>query len=414
MSTVTLYTKDYQIIDSEVNIFGSKSISNRLLLIRALSKKNFNISNISKSKDTLLMQLLLNNSNEYILDAGDAGTVYRFITAYLALKPGKQFLTGSKRMLERPIAILVEALNKLGADIKYAGKENYPPLNINNPKLGKSYYKTIHLDASVSSQYISALLMIAPTLQKGLEIVLSENPVSQSYIEMTLFLMKEFGAQIIKKENVIHVSNGSYLPKDILVESDWSSISYFYTIAALYDGPVNLRFNTFFENSLQGDSVICKIMEKFGITSTFSEIGTLQVRKVKTILPEYFEYDFTNCPDLAQTICVLLAALKIPSLLTGLKTLKIKETDRIEALQKELLKFGAVLETTHDEIRIIKGIEDNIIPTIINTYNDHRMAMSFAPLVLKTGKLKIENKDVVNKSYPDFWADFKNLGFGLK
>ena len=404
-------------LDGLVQLNGSKSISNRLLIIRAISGMELEINNLSTADDTRTMVRLLKNQNELILDTGDAGTTYRFLTAYLALKNGKHFLTGSKRMMERPIAGLVSALRNLGANINYIGKEGYPPLSINTPEFHHIKRPELTIPSDISSQYISALLLIAPYLEKGLQLNLEGEPVSEPYIDMTLALMSEFGADINKQFNQLTIEPGKYINKKISVESDWSAASYFYAIAALFDGPVNLKLKTLQVYSLQGDSIISKIMRPFGIETIFDDNGEIEIKKEKTIIPERFDYDFTNCPDLAQTLAVIVAALDIPSKLTGLKTLLFKETDRISALKTELEKFNTQVVASENSLEIIKGIDKNLdTKTLhtVSTYNDHRMAMAFAPLTLIYGNLKMENKEVVAKSYPAFWDDLIKLGFVVK
>ncbi len=404
-------------LDGLVQLNGSKSISNRLLIIRAISGMELEINNLSTADDTRTMVRLLKNQNELILDTGDAGTTYRFLTAYLALKNGKHFLTGSKRMMERPIAGLVSALRNLGANISYIGKEGYPPLSINTPEFHHIKRPELTIPSDISSQYISALLLIAPYLEKGLQLNLEGEPVSEPYIDMTLALMSEFGADINKQLNQLTIAPGKYINKKISVESDWSAASYFYAIAALFDGPVNLKLKTLQVYSLQGDSIISKIMRPFGIETIFDDNGEIEIKKEKTIIPERFDYDFTNCPDLAQTLAVIVAALDIPSKLTGLKTLLFKETDRISALKTELEKFNTQVVASENSLEIIKGIDKNLdTKTLhtVSTYNDHRMAMAFAPLTLIFGNLKMENKEVVAKSYPAFWDDLIKLGFVVK
>ncbi len=417
MSNIRINTTKHSSLNGRILLNGSKSISNRLLIIKSLGEFDMEINNLSNAEDTRTLIRLLQNSQESILDAGDAGTAYRFLTAFLATKKGKHFLTGSKRMLERPIGILVETLGKLGAKITYAAKEGFPPLSINSPDFNQEINHSLDIQSGVSSQYISALLLIAPYLPNGIQLNLEGETVSEPYIDMTLSLMSEFGAVVRKQGNSILVEPGKYINKQIEVESDWSAASYFYAIAALFDGPVNLKLKTLQADSLQGDSIINKIMTTFGIETLFGENGEIEIKKEKTLIPEYFEYDFTNCPDLAQTLAVLVAALGVPSKLTGLQTLIIKETDRISALKTELEKFDAQIVATIISLEIIKGIDKNLdskTPPTVSTYKDHRMAMAFAPLSLIYGSLKMENKEVVAKSYPAFWDDLIKLGFAVK
>jgi 3-phosphoshikimate 1-carboxyvinyltransferase len=417
MSSVKISAPAFQKITSSIQISGSKSISNRLLMIQALAPEEMQIYNLSDADDSKTLLRLLVNSHESILDCGAAGTTFRFLTAYLSLKPGKHFLTGTKRMLERPIAELVNALNFIGADIRYAGKTDFPPLHIGAPNFSKTEQPVVDVRSDISSQFISALLLIAPSLPKGLIINKIGHPVSTDYVKMTIDLMKGFGISILEDENRLIVSAGQYQVMNFTVESDWSSASYFYCIAALSDCPVEIKLKTLYRNSLQGDACISSIMENFGVKSIFSENGELLISKKKTMMPECFEYDFTNCPDLAQTLAVILAGLNIPSKLTGLKTLVFKETDRIAALKTELEKLGCKIEITADSLEILKGITqpaDFKNTVTINTYKDHRMALAFSPLALLLGSVKIDQREVVNKSFPRYWDNLEKLGFQVK
>lgn len=395
---------------------GSKSISNRVLMMQALAGKAGEITNLSNAQDTTTLLRLLSNAKDQILDAGDAGTTYRFMTAYLATRPERSFLTGSMRMLERPIGILVEALNQIGANIRYGGKTGYPPLQIDSPLFDTTETPTLKIDSSVSSQYLSALLIIAPSLPTGLRIVLEGDTVSEPYIKMTCSLMNYFGIEIFRQGSIFHIEPQAYETKAIHIESDWSAASYYYAMAALSEDAVDLQLKTLYKDSVQGDAVIAAIMQKLGVKTTYHADGSIQIQKMKTKDIARFEYDFTNCPDLAQTIAVVLAGLGVNGILTGLQTLKIKETDRIVALKTELEKLGAKVEITDNSLEIKEGIKkaDSKTPALIATYKDHRMAMAFAPLVLKLGSLKFDNKEVVNKSYPAFWEDLKALGFVVK
>lgn len=402
-------------LSATIQLNGSKSISNRVLLIQALSSKEVSIKNLSNAEDTRTMLRLLQNEQDSILDAGDAGTAYRFLTAYLATRPGKQFLTGSKRMLERPIAVLVDALRGLGAQIRYAGREGFPPLQIDRPNFDHEIQPELHIQSTVSSQYISALLLIAPRLTKGLVLHLEGETVSEPYINMTLGLMKIFGADCKKLGNKIWVEPGNYEAANFEVESDWSAASYYYAFAALSEGKVNLKLSNLHKNSLQGDACIANIMRVFGVETEYFEDGSILIKKEQSLLPDFFECDFTHCPDIAQTLAVVVAGLGLSGRLTGLQTLVIKETDRIAALKTELEKLGAVVNISANSLEIAKGIpaEFDTKGITINTYNDHRMAMAFAPLVLRLGALKFDNREVVAKSYPKFWDDLALLGLKM-
>jgi len=396
-------------IKGTVKLNGSKSISNRVLIIDALTHNTFNIENLSDAQDTTTLKKALEKPSFYI-DAKAGGTTYRFLTAYLATLEGEHILTGSDRMKERPIAILVDALRCLGANIEYLEKEGYPPLKISG-KLEKGGKVT--LPGDVSSQYLTALLLIAPTLKGGLELEWTGTLVSKPYILMTLNLMEHFGAEWKLSDQSVTVKEGHYTAKDFYVEGDWSAASYFYSIAAL-SKEAEIDLVGLQEQSVQGDAVIEFMMEDFGIHSEYTPMDkTLHIRKNGQSLPESFTYDFLECPDLAQTLVAALSGLKINGSFSGLKTLKIKETDRVEALRIELAKFGAIFnENGEDEWSLdCSGGQQPEHRPIIETYEDHRMAMAVAPLCLAFGNLIIENPDVVNKSYPHFWEDLKSLGF---
>jgi 3-phosphoshikimate 1-carboxyvinyltransferase len=411
--TYTISKKDRH-LRGDIHLDGSKSISNRALIIRALCGEHFDIHHLSTSKDSELMQALLASDSE-VLDAGAAGTTFRFMTAYLAMKKGSQTLTGSERMKERPIGVLVEALKKLGADIEYLEKEGYPPLKINEPKnIGAANELTI--PASTSSQYISALLMIAPTLPKGLTLHLEGEIVSRPYLEMTLAMMAYFGIKYQWEDNRISIKPQAYQGKEFFVEADWSAASYWYAMAAFADD-CDLTLHGLFAESMQGDSVLPKMMEAFGVESTFGE-NKVRLRKSAAPPPPFFEWDFLPCPDVAQTLAVVCAGLGVHGVFTGLETLRIKETDRINALQVELHKVQSYLsllpgrfsKKSEKDFYMVQGkavVEST--PTFA-TYEDHRMAMAFAPLAM-LGKIKIEDPKVVGKSYPAFWDDLEKVGF---
>lgn len=395
-------------ITGSVNLPASKSISNRVLIISALSYNPYPIKNLSDSDDTkVLSAALYSNTNKF--DIGHAGTAMRFLTAFLSKIVGEWEITGSERMKQRPIKILVDALNELGAQIKYVENEGFPPIKILGSHLKG---KTITLDGSVSSQYISALLMIAPTIENGLTLKLSGNITSRSYIELTLKLMAKFGIQYEWKGNEITIPEQNYFPMDFTVEADWSGASYWYQTVALVN-----KGEVFLENlqldSLQGDAHVAGWFSQFGIQSIQKENGVL-LSKTKSIQPEKLILDFIENPDVAQTMACLCVAKRIPFHFSGLKTLKIKETDRIAALQNELAKFGAKLtEPQHGELAWNGQIEPSIkgeMP-LIETYHDHRMALAFAPMALAGYNFEIYDPMVVTKSYPNFWDDLRNVGF---
>lgn len=395
-------------ISGSINLPASKSISNRALIINALNYSPYPLRNLSDSDDTKVLAAAL-NSNTNKFDIGHAGTAMRFLTAFLSKVVGEWEITGSKRMQQRPISILVDALNSLGAQISYLKNEGYPPLKILGSNLTG---KTLELDGSISSQYISALLLIAPTINNGLTLKLTGEITSRSYIGLTLELMAKFGIQYRWEENEITMPEQHYLPIDFTVEADWSGASYWYQILSLCNSG-----EVFLENlelsSLQGDANIAGWFQQFGVHSTQKENGVL-LRKEEVSLPEKLHLDFIETPDVAQTMACLCVAKEIPFHFSGLKTLKIKETDRIAALQNELAKFGAILtEPKNGELawngQIHSGIKQET--PMIETYHDHRMALAFAPMALAGYKLRINDAMVVSKSYPGFWDDLRKVGF---
>ncbi len=395
-------------IKSSIQITGSKSESNRSLLLRSLFPK-ISISNLSNSDDAEVMQKGLKISHGEV-DIHHAGTAMRFLTGYFASQEGKEVvLTGSKRMTERPVKVLVEALKSLGADIEYVTNEGYPPIKIKGKKLTKN---EVSLPANISSQYISSLLLIAPSLENGLEIELMGKITSVPYIEMTLGLLNQIGVETSFKENIIKVSpKTSVGPKELVVESDWSSASYFYSVVALCEIGTEIKLSAYKRYSLQGDSVLSKIYQDFGVKTTFYE-NEIVLRKIENCKLQIITCDLANAPDIAQTIAVTCFGLGVGCELTGLHTLKIKETDRLEAMHMELSKLGAKVMVTDKSLTLEPTKE--IIPDVsIDTYNDHRMAMAFGPLAIKT-TLKINDAEVVSKSYPDFWEDLKKLGFDIQ
>ena len=393
---------------SELKITGSKSESNRVLLLQALFE-GLEIKNISNSDDSQLMQKAL-KSNSSVVDVHHAGTAMRFLTAYYATRLGKTTtLTGSSRMQERPIKILVDALNTLGASISYTKNDGYPPLLIEGKRLTKS---NVQMKANVSSQYISALLLIAPTLENGLTLDLEGEITSTPYIKMTLSLLNELGVQTSFEINTITVFPFRQLTsKTFVVESDWSSASYFYSIVALSPVGTQIAISEYKSTSLQGDAILQKIYKDLGVESTFNGT-TLILKKIETSSPNCLSIDLSNAPDIAQTIAVTCLGLKIDCDLTGLHTLKIKETDRLVALKNEIQKLGTTINITNNSLQLKSPLDLNP-GVVISTYNDHRMAMAFAPLALKT-QLFIDDAEVVSKSYPDFWNDLKTIGFTIE
>lgn len=395
--------------NSIINIGGSKSESNRLLILKA-QFQNITIKNLSESDDTNVLQQGLKVENGTV-NVHHAGTAMRFLTAYFSAKEGAEIiLTGSQRMQERPIGVLVDALNNLGADIQYLQNEGYPPLKIKGKKLQK---RNVAVQADISSQYISALMLIAPMLPNGLEITLKGKTISKPYIEMTLSLLKQIGVQANFHNNIVSISSLDKIEAiEIIVESDWSAASYFYSLVALSED-LEITLTSFSEDSLQGDAALSSIYKKLGVQTVFNTSdNSISLSKKNKQLPDSLKLNLTNTPDLAQTVAVTCFGLGIACELTGLQTLKIKETDRLSALQIELTKLGAVVHIDGASIRIRKSIQ--LVPNvIIETYQDHRMAMAFAPLALKIA-LSINNAGVVSKSYPNFWKDLKKTGISCE
>ena len=393
-------------LKSEISITGSKSETNRLLLLQALFP-NITLANTSNSDDSEVMQKALKGNDETV-DIHHAGTAMRFLTAYFAVNEGREVvLTGSTRMKERPIKVLVEALQQLGAQISYENEEGYPPIRIKGQKIAEN---KVSIPANVSSQYISALLLIAPKLQNGIEITLVGEITSIPYIKMTLALLNDLNIQTSFEGNVIKVYPKPAVESKVMtVESDWSSASYFFSLAAL-SNEATVSLSSYKETSLQGDSALVEIYSKMGVETHFEENKITLVKQPNFKL-ETLNLDLNNTPDIAQTIVVTCLGLGIGCHLTGLHTLKIKETDRLEALRIELTKLGANISVTNDSLTLEPSIKINSNVKIA-TYNDHRMAMAFAPLALKV-PIIIENAEVVSKSYPDFWEDLKKLGFQI-
>jgi len=392
--------------NGKLRITGSKSETNRLLLLQALFS-GLTIENTSESDDSKVMRTAL-QSNVDVIDVHHAGTAMRFLTAYFARLEGREVvLTGSQRMQERPIKILVEALRSLGASITYEKEAGYPPLKITGKKLAGG---TVTLPADISSQYISALLLIGPALEQGVQLDLVGKITSIPYINMTLALLNNLGIQTEFKGQSIRVEpqKNPKLPPQI-VESDWSSASYFFSIVALAEES-EIQLTSYKEDSLQGDRVLRKIYGELGVHSTLTD-QTLTLRKEPVQLPDVLEWDLSTAPDIAQTIAVSCYGLGIGCVLTGLHTLIIKETDRLQALYNELTKLGAQVKITENSLELAAGFRpvDNCS---IPTYNDHRMAMAFAPLALKV-PLSIENAEVVSKSYPTFWEDLAQINFAI-
>jgi len=396
-----------QPLKGSVQLTSSKSESNRALLINALSGNKLQLSNLSAARDTQTMMRLLQNTGQSEWDVLDAGTTMRFCTAYLAVKGEGQTITGTPRMCQRPIGLLVDALRKLGATIEYLGKEGYPPLKITGIQEQKE--TLIEIPGNISSQFISALLMIGPSLPKGLQLKLTTEVFSRPYIEMTLGLMERFGVTAEWIDDTISIEPQEYTGGAYSIESDWSGASYWYSMAAL-GKEVDLKLLGLKENSLQGDQMISMIMENMGIKTTYTSEGvhlTPEGRNMPTIA-----IDFKTCPDLAQTVMVTAALKGVTLHMTGLESLRIKETDRIAAMQNELAKLGATLTEDGNTWQMTPGEVPAKIETI-DTYDDHRMAMAFAPIA-QVLPVTIDEPHVVVKSYPDFWKDLESVGIGYE
>ncbi|RZK79715.1 MAG: 3-phosphoshikimate 1-carboxyvinyltransferase [Pedobacter sp.] len=402
---------DKKDINTEITLTGSKSECNRALIISALSKGSVKVDNLSNAADTItlnriLFELSQNNPHQQTVDVGPAGTAMRFLTAYLSTQQGNFLLTGSERMKQRPIGILAEALKTVGAEITYVGEEGYPPLSIKGP-LNQSA-GAVKIKGDISSQYISALLMIAPTLKEGLTLQIEGELTSLPYIKMTLDMLQEAGIGHSWSENNITIKPQSFNSTTLAVEPDWSAASYWYSIAALADH-VTITLPYLKDKSLQGDSRIREIMTDFGVSTEKSANGIALSTSAKSFSDEVM--NLKDCPDLAQTIIVCAAALKKNLRFTGLETLKIKETDRVLALQNELSKIG--VELIESDLVYTLNTDGLAFPDKVTfkTYEDHRMAMAFAPLALVINEVVLEDMDVVEKSYPDYWKDLEKAGF---
>lgn len=393
-----------------IAIGGSKSETNRLLLLQVLYP-SIKIENASESDDSTMMRQAIVSESD-IIDVHHAGTAMRFLTAFFAQQQGSELtITGSRRMTERPIGVLVDALRTLGAYIEYAGSEGYPPLKIKGKKLkgGK-----VTINAGVSSQYITALLLIAPKLEDGLQLHLNGEITSRPYLEMTVSLLQQLGISVDFSEKIITVAPQSEiynLKSEITVESDWSSASYYYSIVALSEIGTSIKLTSFRQDSLQGDSALVKIYEDFGVETTFAE-NNITLSKTSNPQPATLNFELNNTPDIAQTIAVTCLGLGMGCHITGLHTLKIKETDRLSALKNELEKCGAEVMITDDSLTL-KPDAGILTDVSIETYNDHRMAMAFAPLAVKV-PITIKDAGVVSKSYPLFWDDLRRTGFVIE
>jgi len=427
MQANIIISKPVKTLKGTIQLTGSKSECNRALIIEALSKGKVKVDNMSDAADAVTLKGVLSQNSKFKIqkltladnseienpkseiNIGPAGTAMRFLTAYLPLQNQEFTLTGTKRMQQRPVGILVDAMCKLGAHIEYEINEGYPPLNIKpgfEQKTG-----TINIKGDISSQYITALLLIASSLPQGLTLQIEGELTSKPYVEMTLAMLQQAGIQYTWVDNSIHIANQPFTETTLVVEPDWSAASYWYAIAALCD-EAELFLPALKPYSLQGDNVITEIMANFGITSQFKDGGVYLQKEAKPIQRKIF--DFKECPDLAQTVIVVCAALGHDATFTGLETLKIKETDRIAALQNELAKIGVKL-TEKGQVYKLDCSEKHIPEKVtIHTYEDHRMAMAFAPLALVVPQVEIEDPTVVEKSYPAFWKDLEKAGYQIQ
>jgi 3-phosphoshikimate 1-carboxyvinyltransferase len=403
-------------VSGKINLPGSKSISNRVLMIKALSGLQFEIGNLSDSDDTqhlekALMYIQQNHSGN--IDIGHAGTDMRFLTTFLAARLGTYELTGSERMQQRPIKELVDVLTQLGAEVSYKKETGYPPLLIKGKNIEGG---AAGISGHISSQFISSLLLAAPYFTNGLELTVTGDIVSVPYINMTIELMKAFGAEVIWNKNVITVKPVPYTYSKAIftIESDWSAASYYYSIVALSPVNTSLTLSSLFQNSLQADSVCDQIYKRLGVETRYFE-NEITILKTQDLIGIDLEYSFINYPDIAQTIACTCVGLDKGFKFTGLQTLKVKETDRIVAMKNELEKFGIEVPVTKNsmEYNVTEKIQSGKTVKIA-TYGDHRMAMSFAALCFICDELVIENADVVSKSYPRFWSDLKTIGFMIK
>lgn len=394
--------------NQEIRISGSKSETNRLLLLQALYPQ-LKIENASNSDDSEVIKKALQSVvKSGAINVHHAGTAMRFLTSFYAIQDGMEVvISGSDRMHERPIKILVDALNQLGSNISYVCEEGFPPLKIFGKKLQGN---KVVINANVSSQYITSLMLIGSSLPNGLEIELEGSITSAPYIKMTLSVLQSLGIKAEFNNKTISIPTTKKLTTDnFVVESDWSSASYYYSLMALSEINTQLTLSYFKQNSLQGDSILTEIYQNFGVQTTFID-NKIILKKVENPSIKAINLNLNNAPDIAQTIIVTCLGLGITCNLTGLHTLKIKETDRLQALKNELEKFGAFVSITEDSIQLNNSVNFKKESISIETYQDHRMAMAFSPLVIKQGLL-IKNADVVSKSYPDFWKDLHCLGF---
>lgn len=403
-------------IDTTIKLPASKSISNRALIISALAGVKTMPRNISNCDDTEVIVRALRD-NPYEIDIKAAGTAMRFMTAYLAVTPGEHVITGTERMKHRPIKVLVDALRYLGADIEYIGEEGFPPLKIRGKALDGG---SIEIPGDVSSQYVSALLMIAPMLNGGLELHLTGNIISRPYIDLTIHTMHDYGARVEWTDvDTIVTEPTGYREREFIIENDWSGASYWYeTLALMGDRESSIRLPGLIDSSRQGDSGVRYLFSMLGVKTSFEDgiktkPTTVTLKTMRSMLPK-LDFDFSGQPDLTQTLVVTCAAMNIPFHFTGLATLRIKESDRIEVLKREMRKLGFVIREENNSELLWDGERCEATMKPIDTYEDHRMAMAFAPAAVKFPGLRINNPEVVTKSYPNFWKDLQQVGFKIE
>ena len=398
-------------IQAVVQLPSSKSISNRVLIIRSLCKEHFNIQNLSQGNDTQTLQYALDNINKMSsFNVGDAGTAMRFLTALFSVIPGKRILKGSARMHQRPIGPLVDSLQMLGASINCLGKSGFPPLKITGKELDGG---TINLKSDKSSQFASAMMMIAPALKKGLDLHLSAKVVSHPYIKMTQSVMSNFHVTADVTKDNIHINPQVYIPSDYQIEPDWSAAAFWFEIVALSE-EANILIPRLKKNSIQGDKVIEQIMNSFGVSTDFTNQG-IKIKKIAIKPQKKSRFDFTSFPDLVQPVAVCCAALGIDADFKGIETLRIKETDRIKALETELKKINVRTKSSAGTLSLNCQDTDTRISSVsFKCYGDHRMAMALAPLAIKYNTVRIDDEKVVDKSFPTYWQELKKAGFKIK
>jgi 3-phosphoshikimate 1-carboxyvinyltransferase len=393
-------------LDADITLPASKSISNRVLIIKAIGNLNFNIQNLSGSNDTRQLNEIL-QQNETIVDVGEGGTTLRFLMAYYCLAGKEVTLTASGSLMHRPLGVLIDALLSLGASIDYLEEDGRLPVRINKSKI---INKSVSLPGDISSQFISALMMIGPYIHGGLQIEITGEILSLPYIKMTQSVMEYFGARVEMKDNIVFIEEGEYSSRDIEIEPDWSAASYWYEIAALSDD-AEILLRGLKPGSLQGDAVIYEMMKQLGVETTFTDEGAKLKKTNNNSVVNYFTYDFSGCPDLGPAVAATCAGLNITADLSGLKNFRLKESDRAVAMQRGLYNLNVSTDFCGgSKFKIYAGNGIKFSNRTINTYTDHRIAMAFAPLALKTGKVIIDDESVVGKSYPGYWEDLKKAG----